>query len=421
MKITGFVLENVKVFRSNRLETDSLSIGETIGEPSKEFTSLNCKELWVLPGLIDCHVHFRVPGAEHKENWITGSRSAAYGGVTTVLDMPNTNPPTTSVAALSQKREIASRDSCIRFGFHFGATPDNFEEVKKAQGIRSIKLYMGSSTGNLLVDQQADWEKWFKLCAQNDWVLVVHAESEHLIKKNTIQFSENSVKMHNKIRDSQVESQAIENALQLQKKFQTKLHIAHLSSKAGLELVANAKKESNLVSCEVCPHHLFLSEDDLGRLGNFGKMNPSLKTKEDVSALWKGVRTGVVDCIATDHAPHTLEEKNKPYTEAPSGVPGVETMLPLLLNAVCEEKIDLATVVKCCAQNPARIFGLQDRGELAIGKLGDAVLVDPKSKWVIKGKKLHSKCGWTPFENLNVTGKVVETFVGGKGVLNGQK
>ncbi len=415
----AIALENGKAYQNGRFRNSELFLEEIIQENGSVDSSIDCKGLWVLPGMIDVHVHFRVPGGEHKEDWKTGSLSAAMGGVTTVLDMPNTNPPTITVKELEEKRAVAERDSIVRYGFHFGATANNFEEALNAREINSIKIYMGSSTGNLLVSDEIAWKKWFQLCKEKEWTMVVHAEYEPFIIDNGKKYNENSVRVHNKIRDTEVESTAIEKALHLQKEIGNKLHIAHLSSKVGLELVEEAKKEREGVTCEVCPHHLFLDETILEKLGNFGKMNPPLRSKEDTSALWKGIKSGIIDCIATDHAPHTLEEKQRPYSEAPSGVPGVETMLPLLLNAVHEEKIDIQDLVRCCSENPSHIFGMQDRGTLESGKMADIVIVDPQQKWRITGKELHSKCGWTPFEGFQVQGKVINTIVAGIVVTRG--
>ncbi len=418
----GIVLENGKIFRNGKLQSSSLYLDEKI-QNSAQINArdqiIDCTGKWILPGLIDAHVHFRVPGGEHKEDWKTGSLSAAHGGVTTVMDMPNTNPPTITAAALEQKRSIAQKDSLVRFGFHFGATIDNFAEAQQARGINFIKMYMGSSTGNLLVNNADAWKKWFKLCKERNWTTVIHAEFEPLIVQHSQAMPQNNINVHNKIRNAEVECTAIQKALELQKEIGNKLHIAHLSSKAGFELVEKAKQESENISCEVCPHHLFLTEDDLEKLGNFGKMNPPLRTKEDTHALWKGIRNGIIDCIATDHAPHTIAEKQKPYNEAPSGVPGVETMLPLLLQAVHEEKMSISDLVRCTAENPARIFGYTDRGSLEVGKLGDVVVVDPTAKYTIEAKNLHSKCGWTPFEGFKVKGKVSKTIIGGKVIVDG--
>jgi dihydroorotase (multifunctional complex type) len=410
----ALLLDNAHVFSFGKLQKQNIILDEYVRASGKEEVVLPLLNYWVLPGLIDVHVHFRVPGGEHKEDWKSGSKAAAHGGVTMVIDMPNTHPPTTTKKLFEEKKTIAERDSIVRHAFHFGATADNFNEALSIPDLHSVKMYMGSSTGNLLVNNKEVWEKWFQLCKQKNWVMVVHAEDENLIQEHTKTFTQNDVHVHNKIRDSHVEEMAVQNALELQKKIGNKLHIAHLSTKAGLELIEKAKGESSNVTCEVSPHHLFLSEKDLDALGNGGKMNPSLKTKGDVHALWKGLREGTIDCIATDHAPHTIEEKNKPYLEAPSGVPGIETMLPLVLDAVHREDISLERVVECCSTNPARIFNYPYQGGLEPGKWGDAIVIDPNAKWTIHGKELFSKCGWTPFEGKTIYGKVIKTIVGGK-------
>lgn len=413
------MLENARVYTQGKMRRQALYVDTHVrSEPAKNAESMDCKGMWVLPGFIDAHVHFRVPGAEHKEDWKTGSMAAAHGGITTVMDMPNTHPSTTSLAGWEQKRAVAQRDSVVNYALHFGAAKDNFEEALKVPGLHSIKMYMGSSTGNLLVDSEPLWEKWFELCQRNNLVLVVHAEYEALIQDHSKSFTENHARVHSKIRDSEVETTALEKALALQARMGTKLHVAHVSSKEGLGLVREAKSNGRQVTCEVCPHHLFLTEKDTERLGNLAKMNPSLKGKEDVKALWKGLRDGTIDCVATDHAPHTLEEKSKPYSEAPSGVPGVETMLPLLLNAVHEEKISLERVVQCASKNPARIFGFEKKGALEEGCAADAGIVNPKKKWTVMGAQFYSKSKWTPFEGFKLTGAVTRTFVNGKEVFH---
>ena len=416
MKIMDSVLENCLIPVNGKLKKSAISIknGKIFSFEKENFSkTIDCNGNVLLPGLIDVHVHFRVPGGEQKEDWVTGSKAAAHGGITTVFDMPNTNPPTVSREALEAKKTIALKDSIIRPRFHFGATKNNLEEAIQLNGINSIKIYMGSSTGDLLLDEELYWIKWFELAKQNDWVIVVHAEHEQSMKSNAQKFSQNNVSIHNKIRSEEVEAIAIEKALKLQQKIGNKLHIAHLSSKAGLELVKEAKQNSQNVSCEAAPHHLFLDESYLEKLGNFGKMNPPLRTKQDVKALWKGVNNGVVDCIATDHAPHTIQEKQQPYFLAPSGVPGVETMLPLLLDEVNKENIELNKIVELCSYNPSKIFSLHDAGSIQIGNFADFALIDLNASQTISAQQNFSKCGWTPFEGRKVQGKVEKTIVNG--------
>jgi len=299
------------------------------------------------------------------------------------------------------------------------------EELEKVQGIASFKVFLGSSTGNLLVTDESILKKIFSIAKKRDIIVTVHAEDEDIIKANTEKAEQqgwNHAKYHSKIRTCEAEAKSIEKALRLQSEIGNKLHICHVSSAAGLELIKEAKQQRQGISCEVTPHHLFLSDDATEQLGNFAKMNPSLKGKGDVKALWKGINQGVVDLIATDHAPHLREEKEKPYWDAPSGVPGIETMLPLLLDAVNKEKIDLSKVVKLCCTNPAKLYGLEGKGTIKSGNDADLALVDLQAEQAIKNGRLFTKCNWSPFSTGKLKGKVEKTFVGGKEVFgNGFK
>ena len=375
---------------------------------------IDCGGKLVLPGLIDEHVHFRVPGGEHKEDWRTASLAAIAGGITTVLDMPNTSPALTTRALLEEKTRIVEKDAKIGFGFHFGAANDNLQELENAEGIASINVFMGSSTGNLLVEDEQVLEKIFQIAKERNLVVTVHAEDEQLMKQNFEKIQEkNHARVHNKIRNNAVEARAIEKALRIQEKVGNKLHFLHVSTSEGIALVGNAKKHNKKITCEVTPHHLFLSEQDVERLGNFGKMNPPLRSKKDVKALWKALKQGVVDCIGSDHAPHTVEEKNQEFLKAPSGVPGIETTLPLLLNAASEKKLSLAKIAKLCCENPARIFGLEGKGRIETGFDADLVIVDLSKEFVVRNEDLKTKCKWSPFNGLKLKGVVEKTIVKG--------
>jgi dihydroorotase len=333
-------------------------------------------KFWI-PGLIDCHVHFRDPGAPEKEDWASGSAAALAGGVTTVLDMPNTNPATITVEALEAKRAIAQAKSKVAFGLFFGATRDNLEEIRKAQNICGIKIYMGSSTGNLLLDDPVVWEEVFKIAKEKNVPVVVHAETESMIQQGR--------------RDCECARVATEAAIMLREKVGNRLHIAHISCKAELDLVRAHKCPE--LSCEVTPHHLFFTEED--RKDAFLKMNPPLRSAADQAALWEGLRDGTIDCIATDHAPHTEEEKSLPFEDAPAGVPGVEFMLPLMLNAVNEGRLTLERLVELTSVNPSRIFGVPVQGQ---------VLVDMNATKTIHKEDIQSKCGWSPYVGRTLKG-----------------
>ncbi len=380
---------------------------------------IDCKQGILLPGMIDAHVHFRVPGAEQKEDWITGSRAAIAGGVTTVIDMPNNNPSCTSQEALEKKDEIVKKDSICNYAFHFGASNDNLEELGKVEGIASFKVFMGSSTGNLLITDKQKLEEIFTVAKNRNIVVAVHAEDEEMLNDNVASAKDlgwNNASYHSKIRSNEVEAKAIADALDLQKMVGNKLHICHVSTKEGIELIRAAKKEGRAVSCEVTPHHLFLDETATHKLGNFAKMNPSLKSNADVKALWVGIADGTVDLIATDHAPHTRAEKEKPYWEAPSGVPGVETMLLLMMDAVNKEHLSLQRVVELCSTNPAALYGLGRKGKIKVGMDADLVLVNLEKKTTVKNGKLQTKCNWSPFALWELKGSVEKVFVMGKEV-----
>lgn len=331
-------------------------------------------KVWI-PGVIDSHVHFRDPGAPEKEDWASGSAAALAGGVTTVLDMPNTNPATITVEALEAKRAVAKAKSKVAFGLFFGATRDNLDEIRKAENICGIKIYMGSSTGGLLLDDPAVWEEVFKIAKEKNVPVVVHAETEAMIQVGK--------------RDCECARVATEAAIALREKIGNRLHIAHLSCKAEVELVRAHKCPE--LTCEVTPHHLLFTAAD--QKGGFLKMNPPLRSQADQDALWEGLRDGTIDCIATDHAPHTFAEKQS--SEPPAGVPGVEFMLPLMLNAVNEGKLTLERLVELTSENPSRIFGVPVQGQ---------VLVDMNLEKTIRREDIKSKCGWSPYEGRTLKG-----------------
>ncbi len=418
----NLALNNGKIFFRGKLIEANLELkdGKIFGISKKTVSAekeIDCSGKIILPGLIDGHVHFRVPGGEQKEDWKTGSLAALHGGVTTVIDMPNTNPPLTSIQALKEKKAIVEKDCLVNYFFHFGATNSNFSELKELSDAKivSFKLFMGSSTGNMLVENPLVQKKIFEIAEKKNLVVSVHAEDEKIIKENIEKFeNENKPTIHSKIRSNLAEKIAVKNALKLQNESKNKLHILHVSTKEAIALVKKAKSNDKKISCEVTPHHLFLTKKELENQGNFAKMNPPLRDKNDVAALWNGIKNGIVSTVGTDHAPHRKEEKEKNYWDAPSGVPGIETMLPLLLNAVNEKKLKLEKVVELCCENPAKIFSIKKKGFIEMGFDGDLVVVDLKKENTIHGKDLFTKCKWTPFEGWKLKGVVEKTIVGGK-------
>lgn len=366
---------------------------------------------FLMPGMIDSHVHFRTPGANYKEDFESGSRAAVVGGVTTVLDMPNTNPPTINLEALREKRELIRGKSYVNYGFFFGVTKDNFEDMAKVINVPGFKMYMGSSTGGLLLDDSTLWEKAFRIAKAKNLPVVVHAENEKRIEERMNEFKNStSLNAYSEARDCECAMIATAEAVELRKQIGNKLHIAHLS--CGKELDTLRKNADVNLTCEVCPHHLYFSMLDMKDA--YLKMNPPLRHEEDLRSLWEGVRDGAVNIIATDHAPHSLEEKMQDQWTAPAGVPGVEFVLPLLLNEINQNMLSPARLVQLVCEEPARIFGIKNKGKLEIGYDADLVLIDMNMEKTISRDMVLSKCGWSPYEGYKLKGWPIITVVGGE-------
>lgn len=408
----GKVVSKDRVFDATVFVVDGRvdRVGEGHIPVGSGFEEIDVSGKHILPGLIDVHVHFRVPGMEEKEDWIHASKAALAGGVTTVLDMPNTNPPTVSAEALASKRALVRDKAMVNYGFYAGATVDNVRQVAKMKDIVGVKVYMGSSTGNLLVDDLGVLEKFM---TETDHLLVLHAENEACIQERATQYAlDDDPAVHSKIRDPECAYQAVRDALHLAKKHKRKVHLTHVSTAHELDVVRKFSSED--VTVDVTPHHLFLNKDDYTKYGTLLRVNPPIRDAADQVALWEGIKDGTVSMIATDHAPHLLAEKERPYHQVPSGVPGVQTILPLLLNAVNEGKLTIEKVVELCAANPAKRFGLKGKGSLEAGADADITVVDMNLQESVSRKYLWSKCGWSPFEDWDLKGWPVKTFVSGQ-------
>ncbi|MBI2573195.1 dihydroorotase [Candidatus Woesearchaeota archaeon] len=367
---------------------------------------VDCSGKHILPGLIDVHVHFREPGATHKEDFLSGSKAAAAGGVTTFLDMPNNSTPTTTRERLEEKRNLAKAKSIVNYGFYILGCEENANDLAEFDDVAGIKVYLGSSTGNYLTDDLGV----FAIILQNaKRPVVVHAENEGLLRYFAAKYREGQ--LHHKMRDNLCAAVSVAESALVARHFAKSFHIAHLSTKEELALLRLFK--TPLITCEVSPHHLFLNEEFFCSHGAYGKMNPPLRYNADQLALWEGIREGLVDMIATDHAPHTHEEKQKNVMEAPCGVPGVQTMLPLLLQAVSDGRLELRDVVRLCVINPAKKFGIKDRGVIKEDGFADLCIVDLSKEEIILRETQHSRCGWTPFEGMITKGAVVMTVVNG--------
>ncbi|TAF06437.1 MAG: dihydroorotase, partial [Nostocales cyanobacterium] len=355
---------------------------------------IDAQGLTLLPGVIDPQVHFREPGLEHKEDLFTASCACAKGGVTSFLEMPNTKPLTTNQAALDDKLQRAASKCVVNYGFFIGATADNLQDLLSVQPTSGIKIFMGSMHGDLLVDQETTLENIF---AHGSRLIAVHAEDQERIKQRRQEFAGISdPAIHSQIQDNTAALLATQLALKLSKKYQRRLHILHLSTAEEAELLRVDKP--SWVTAEVTPQHLMLNTDAYKTIGTLAQMNPPLRSPHDNEVLWQALRDGVIDFIATDHAPHTLEEKGKTYPNTPSGMPGVETSLPLMLTAAMEGKCTVAQVVNWMSKAVATAYGIPNKGEITPGYDADLVLVDLDNYKPVRNEEMLTKCGWSSFE-----------------------
>jgi dihydroorotase len=367
--------------------------------------------LHLIPGVIDDQVHFREPGLTHKEDLHHASRACAKGGVTTFLEMPNTNPNTIDQAQLEAKLARAAEVSLVNYGFYIGATPDNVAELKKATRTPGIKIFIGSSTGNLLVDRQEDLEVIF---AETTLPITAHCEDESTIQENWKRYAETTdVADHSRIRDHLAAMVATRRALDLAFRHQHRFHVLHVSTGDETDLL---KDHRDLITAEACPHHLFFNVGDYERLGNLIQMNPSIKTAEDNQRLWTALQDGDIQVIATDHAPHTWEEKQQPYPASPSGLPAVENSLALLLNQVNAGRCTLEQVVHWMCDAPARVWDIINKGRIEVGYDADLVLVDLARSHEVRNSEQQTKCKWSPWDGETLVGLPVRTWVMGHNV-----
>ncbi|BAY94065.1 MULTISPECIES: dihydroorotase [unclassified Tolypothrix] len=390
-------------------------------------TEIDAAGLTLLPGVIDPQVHFREPGLEHKEDLFTASCACAKGGVTSFLEMPNTRPLTTNQAALDDKLQRASTKCLVNYGFFIGATAENLPDLLTAKPTPGIKIFMGSMHGQLLVDQEAALEGIFaqgvsEAPAKQARLIAVHAEDQARINQRRQEFAGiHDPAIHSQIQDNEAALLATKLALKLSKKYQRRLHILHMSTAEEADLLRQEKP--TWVTAEVTPQHLVLNTSAYAKIGTLAQMNPPLRSPHDNEVLWQALRDGVIDFIATDHAPHTLAEKAQEYPNTPSGMPGVETSLAVMLTAAMEGKCTVAQVVQWMSKAVAAAYGIPNKGAIAPGYDADLVLVDLNTYRPVRREELLTKCGWSPFEGWDLTGWAVTTIVGGeivydKGKLN---
>ncbi|TWU42322.1 dihydroorotase [Novipirellula artificiosorum] len=374
---------------------------------------LDCQGHHILPGVIDDQVHFREPGLTKKEDLETASRACAAGGVTAFLEMPNTKPPAITIEGVREKEKIAARKSRVNYGFYIGATPDNVSELAQASEVPGIKIFIGSSTGNLLVDQQEALERIF---AETTLPICAHCEDESTVRANAERLAgTTNVADHSRIRDENAAVIATTRAVDLARRHQHRFHVLHVSTAAELPLLTHP---APYLTAEICLHHLFFNIDDYARLGSRIQMNPSIKTKADNEGLWQGLLEGTIQVLATDHAPHTLEEKSQPYPQSPSGLPAVENSLALMLDQVNAGRCTLNQVASWMSDAPARIWGMVGKGRIEIGYDADLVVVNMDESRTIRDDQQHSKCRWSPWDGETLWGWPTATFVGGHCVWN---
>lgn len=408
--------------KANRIEAIS---NDPLSDLPLDTEYIDCTGLIAIPGIIDAHVHFRQPGLEYKADMSSESKAALAGGVTTVLEMPNTNPATINEKNLEEKLKLAEDNMYCNYGFFLGLTNNNYSEADaiKRDKCCGLKLFLGSSTGNMLVDDRDSLSKLFSI---KDKVISAHCEDESIIRKNTTDYKEQygteaTASLHPLIRSSEACYQSSAFAVQLAEENDTRLHIAHLTTEKELSLLTEGNIENKRITAEVSPIHLWFCDKDFKKYGNLIKCNPSVKTEQDRQALRAALRNDKIDIIATDHAPHLKEEKLKPYFEAPSGIPSIQHSLLIMLQLVKQGELSLTKLVEKMAHNPAKLFDIRERGYIKKGYFADLVLINTNEKTQITKDSLFSKCKWSPFEGETFDNKIVATYLNGKKVYeNGQ-
>ena len=391
------------------------------GQKHESDEVIDCKGKIILPGLIDTHVHLREPGQKYKEDWITGTKAAVSSGVTTICDMPNNKPPVLTVDDLEEKRKLVEGRAYCNYGLYIGFDGKNISEINKAENIPGVKVYVANSTGDMGVGENSLGEL-FKKCNK---LIVAHAEDEGMIKENSEKYlaefegREIDPAVHSKIRSVDCAANAVKLLCDLARENGKKLHIAHVSSDRELAILLEYQDVG--VTCEVAPHHLLLSDDDYALFGNLIKVNPPVRSKVDLFTMWKALKFGEIQTIATDHAPHTLEEKRQGYKDAPSGIPELDTLLPILLNAVNDGGLEIKELVKLCCEGPAKLFGMKGKGQIEAGFDADLVVVDMEKEFTVKNEKLFTKCKWSPYAGSTFKGCAVMTFVNGELVYKNGK
>ncbi|WP_242131278.1 dihydroorotase [Aestuariivivens marinum] len=428
------LIKNAKIVNEGRIfNGDVLIKGEfivqiedSISAKSSDVVVVDAEGKLLMPGVIDDQVHFREPGLTHKADIASESKAAIAGGITSFIEMPNTNPQTTTIEKMEEKFDIASKTAFANYSFMFGGTNDNLDEILKVdpRSVAGLKLFLGSSTGNMLVDDPQVLEKIFK---STNMVISVHCEDETTIRQNLQEHIEKygddiPINKHPIIRSEEACYLSSSKAIELAKKTGARLHVFHLSTGKETHLFSNKKPlKDKKITAEVCVHHLWFSDEDYDKKGTLIKWNPAVKTKTDRKQLLEALLDDRIDVIATDHAPHTLKEKQNNYTQAPSGGPLVQHALPALLEMYHQDKISIEKVVEKMCHNPAILFQIEKRGYIKEGYYADLVLVDLNNPWTVKKENILYKCGWSPFEGTTFKSRITHTFLNGSLVFNNFK
>ncbi len=424
--MNGVLIKNARLINEGSVEKrDVLVEGDIIKQISESIDNIppntmiiDAKNRYLMPGVIDDQVHFREPGLTHKADIGSESRAAVAGGITSFIEMPNTVPNATTQELLEEKFKIAQKVSLANYSFMIGGTNDNLEELLKTNGrnVAGIKLFLGSSTGNMLVDDDEALEKIF---SSTDLLIALHCEDETTIKNNldkqkSIYGDDIPMELHPVIRSEEACYLSSSKAVKLAKRTGARIHVFHLSTAKETELFTNKiPLEEKRITSEVCIHHLTFDDRDYEEKGSHIKWNPAVKSQKDKAGLWKALLDDRIDVIATDHAPHTLEEKDQVYTKAPSGGPLVQHALVVMMEAVKEGKITLEKMVEKMCHNPAKLFRIEKRGFIREGYFADLVIVDPNVSQTVNPENILYKCGWSPFEGQSFTSSVTHTFVNG--------
>jgi len=403
---TDIGLSGNKIKKIGKIELNSSKVYDATGK-------------LVLPGIIDTQTHFREPGSTDVEDLESGSRAAVLGGVTSLFEMPNTNPPTSNLEEFDKKLKLAKNRMHSNYAFYFGATPKNIKQLSKlkdVEGCCGVKLFAGSSTGKLLVDKEADIEK---VISSSDRVVSIHSEDEEILNLRKKFIKEGNVHSHPEWRNTECAISSTRRVVKIAERYNKKIHVLHVTTKEEIDFLAMHKKN---VTFEITPQHLTLyAPDCYDKLGTYAQMNPPLRTREHYDRLWVAVKNNIVDVLGSDHAPHSKENKNKNYPNTPSGMPGVQTIFPVMLDHVNSGKLTLQQLIKLMCENPCKIFGIKNKGYLKEGYDADLTIADMDKEVTIKNEMIASKCGWTPFNNHKVKGFPVGTIVNGNLVMSDGK